>query len=72
MESKWIFGIATVLGLCAVQITAFILGIDGVVFAGTTGIITAIVGFLFGLNLTTPKKKVDIITEYINATKPKT
>jgi len=57
MEPKWIFGITAVGVLGVIQCFAFVLGIDGQVFTATIGLITAIVGFLLGLNLPSPAEK---------------
>ena len=74
MEPKWIFGIVCVIVLGAIQVSAFILGIDGQVFAGTTGTITAIIGFLLGWNIVSPAQKAtvkEVVETIINKQKPK-
>jgi hypothetical protein len=63
MEGKYVFTTVTVCVLGAIQIIAFVLGVDGQVLAFTTAGITALVSFILGLNITPPSTKAKIVEE---------
>lgn len=73
IEPKWILGMVAVCGLTAIQIVAFITGHNGQVLAITTGGIMTVIGFLLGVNVTSPAQKTAVreaITSIINNQPP--
>lgn len=60
MEPKYLFGSICVIILGVIQISAFILGVDGQVLAFTTAGITGLITFLLGINITSPATKTAI------------
>lgn len=51
MDLKYLFAIITVIAVTIIQLFAFSQGIDGQVFAGCTGIITALIGYILGIEI---------------------